>query len=133
MEVVITYIKATGSITRMVSNPYFLNDEVQHVESLIPPQEVFLVEVPDASSFDCSEWFVENKQIIEKTPYPETVISNGLVTGLPKNTNVLWPDGVETIENDGSIEFESNVSGDFDFVLSHVRYITKELVVHYNV
>ena len=133
MKVVITYIEATGEVTRMVSNVELLDAETYHVSTLTPPQVVFVEELESIEDFNCSDWFVEDNQIQRKTLYPEVTVNNGLITDLPIDTTVLWPDGVETIESDGSIELESNVSGEFNFVLSHVLYFPKDLVVNYSV
>jgi len=68
----------------------------------------------------------------ELTDFPSPTVTNGQITGLPDNTSVRWPDGVETIENQ-EFEFTSNVSGVFKFHLNAAPYFSSVLEVDYHV
>jgi hypothetical protein len=77
-----------------------------------------------------SHW-VDAGAVKEKTPFPALTVNNGRITQVPVNTNVQWPDGVETNETTGVVEFVSNVSGKFDFRFEHAAHFTDFYQVTY--
>jgi hypothetical protein len=81
------------------------------------------------------KYYVENNaKILPKQPFPFLdTKTNGIINGIPLETVVMWPDLIETVESTGSLEFESNVSGIFEFVFNHQLYLTKTIELEYYV
>lgn len=77
--------------------------------------------------------YIDGTDIKAKTTFPELTVNNGLITGIPIDSICYWPDGVETVETDGSIEIESNVSSNFEFKFTHGHYFDLDITVTYNV
>lgn len=75
-----------------------------------------------------------NSKVVRKSPLPELDTSaNGVIKNIPVGTTVLWPDLVETVENTGVLELESNVGGVFKFEFRHPKYFAKIIEVEFNV
>lgn len=96
-----------------------------------------LIEV-EANEYDPNsdlgnEYFVDvaSETLVKKTEFPTLLIDNGLVSNVPDNTVVIWPDEELTVESN-SFELESNVSGTFNFTLIHPKYLTYKLTLDYN-
>lgn len=76
----------------------------------------------------------DNIKVMPKSSFPKLDTSrNGLIRNIPEGTVVLWPDLQETVENTGILELESNVSGTFEFYLSHPKYLAKTIEVEFHV
>ena len=75
----------------------------------------------------------ENYKITAKIAFPSLKITNGLIENVPYGTEVTWPDYETTVEFDGSVEIESNVSGKFNFVFNSPKHVLHEMEVVYSV
>ena len=76
---------------------------------------------------------VINGAFVAKTDFPEMPIVGNTITNVPTGSHVFWPDGVETLETDGVVGFDFNISGDFTFEFNHPLYFPKKIEVVYNV
>ena len=75
---------------------------------------------------------LDSLALTERKVLDTLVVNNGIISGIPENTLVTWPDGVVTTE-DGKLEFDSNVSGIFEFQFDPVKYKRYFLEAQYNV
>jgi hypothetical protein len=76
----------------------------------------------------------DNIKVMPKSSFPKLDTSrNGLIRNIPEGTVVMWPDLQETVEDTGILEFDSNVSGVFEFYFSHPKYLSKTIEVEFHV
>tara|TARA_B110000908_G_C10163468_1_gene407220 strand:+ start:83 stop:469 length:387 start_codon:yes stop_codon:yes gene_type:complete len=80
---------------------------------------------------NCIEHWINAGEMVDKIPFTLTV-NGAVVSNVPVNSQVLWPDGEITIETDGTIEIESNITGTFSLAISHVEYLKTTIEVEYN-
>jgi hypothetical protein len=78
------------------------------------------------------DFWVKNGVVKNTTDFPVLNVNNGVITNIPAETLVTWPDGVMTVES-GSLEFDCNVSGVFSFDFYSVPYKPHTLEVTYSV
>tara|TARA_B110000483_G_C18024277_1_gene476201 strand:- start:43 stop:432 length:390 start_codon:yes stop_codon:yes gene_type:complete len=78
------------------------------------------------------DFWVKNGVVKNTTDFPVLNVNNGVITNIPAETLVTWPDGVMTVES-GSFEFDCNVSGVFSFDFYSVPYKPHTLEVTYSV
>lgn len=84
--------------------------------------------LPDTVSYFFSENTADigrqwvNAGVLEDKTAFDITVQGSVISGVPANTSVTWPDGEMTIENDGTLEMESNVTGVFELVLSHAQH-----------
>jgi hypothetical protein len=52
------------------------------------------------------------------------------ITGIPSGTNVDWPDGVTTMENDGTIEVSFEAPGNYYFNFRNPKYFDKQVTIN---
>jgi len=76
--------------------------------------------------------------IKDRLPFPgkqnkTRILANGLdewiVTGLPTGTKVVWPDGVISVINDGSLQFTVDLPGKYTFRIDPFPYLEEEVSV----
>ena len=103
---------------------YILDLKVKPLE--LQCDYLFAEQAPNGNT----QW-VEDEIVVDKTPFFLT-IEGPVVSNVPLNTSVLWPDNVTTIENDGTVELESNIIGVFNLTFRHVSHITETVEVEYN-
>jgi len=81
-----------------------------------------------------------DKEPVPKTAFPGFIYTSsvdasgeftGVITGIPVDTRVTWPDGEVTTETDGEVSFTSNVEQVFTFIFHHCHYLEEELEVEY--
>jgi hypothetical protein len=125
---------------------YFLTYDLDTLEILqtsnggsLENEEIYAATLPNAKalcvdhpSIDSELHYVEGEQIRNKIPFPKLKITNGKIQNIPDNTEVEWPDYVVTKES-AELEFDSNVSGVFQFIFNAPRYLTHTINVNYNV
>ena len=75
--------------------------------------------------------WINEGEIVDKIPF-NLVITGPVVSNVPVNSQVIWPDNEITIETDGTVEVESNLAGTFPLTISHVEYLTTTIEVEYN-
>jgi hypothetical protein len=131
MNYLVIYYLNTGAIQSCASWHDEGSENTGYLEVLVGPPELqrghlFLEQAPDGET----QW-VEAGVIVDKTPFPLTV-EGPVVSGLPANTLVEWPDGVTTTESDGAVELESNVIGSFSLTFWHASHITETVEVQYS-
>lgn len=76
--------------------------------------------------------------VVQKTNMPYTInkttmVADGVdqisITGLPNPVTVTWPDGIETVETDGSVAFALTLAGEYMVKLEAVPYLTEVINV----
>lgn len=130
MEVIVNYIQSTGEVTGLSTPIDRLEIEVDNAKSSQPKECVFIANIGDAQ-MDCSNWYVKDSALVGRKTF-NLITDNGVITGIPVETAVRWPDGEETIES-GELEFDSNVSGIFNFRFTKFTHFPLYLQVEYNV
>ena len=130
MEVIVNYIQSTGEVTGLSTPIDRLEIEADNAKSSQPKERVFIADIGDAQ-MDCSNWYVKDNALVGRKTF-DLVSNNGVISGIPIDTTVLWPDGEETVESE-EIEFDSNVSGLFPFRFTRFTHFTLELEAEYNV
>lgn len=58
------------------------------------------------------------------------VATPAVITGIPANTVVTWPDGVITTETDSKVVCYAEFEGELVFTLSHSDYALKEVKIY---
>lgn len=124
------YDTITGRIMYSVNTP--ISDyEVQY----IPPanQAVIAGEANQETQYiDMAIVQISDRPDFTLT-YDSTVVADlvaeWVVTGIPGNTVVTWPDGVTTTETDGQIEFSTDTPGFYTFRFELFPYKTLEVTV----
>lgn len=79
---------------------------------------------------DATHYLIDG-QLMSKTPFPPFGYGNGTVSRIPEWTMVRWPDGEETVETDGFVEFSSNVSMTIQLTMFHTIYLEKTVEAEY--
>jgi hypothetical protein len=72
--------------------------------------------------------WVSEGVVEEKTEF-EISVQGPVISNVPAHTSVIWPDGEMTIEMDGTVELESNVTGVFTLTLQNAQHVTVEVEV----
>lgn len=128
MESIIIYEKDTGRVTGTCSNSDWLESEQLIAAEQSIPTVAVIVETKEIIN-TCLLWFMApNETLHKRTAFPELQVNGGVIEGIPDHTRVTWPDQVKTIES-GTIEFDSNVQGDFTFIFDAPAYIPQTLTV----
>ena len=52
-----------------------------------------------------------------------------IISGIPRGTTALWPDSVETLENDGRLVCSVNVKTRYRFLFEHAAYFSRKVVI----
>ena len=132
MSYLVIYCSNTGEIHSCESGHEESSENTGYVLDLMVRRpglqrgHLLVEQAPDG----LTQW-VEEGVVVEKTPFSLT-IEGSVVSNVPLNTSVLWPDGVITIESDGTVELESNVIGSFSLTFTHASHITETVEVYYN-
>jgi len=132
MSYLVIYCSNTGAIHSCQSGHEEGSEDTGYLLDIMvsPPElqsdHLFAEQAPDGKT----QW-VEEGVIVDKTPFSLTV-EGAVVSNVPANTLVSWPDGVTTTENDGTVELESNVMGFFSLTFWHASHITETVEVEYN-
>lgn len=132
MEAIVTYIESTGQITCLGAMHDHVKEKKDNANNRNPREDVFIADLGNVTTLECLDWFVKEGKIQAKSELPPLTVKNGVITGIPEDTTVLWPDGVETVETK-ELEFDSNVSGVFTFRFTTVPYFPYTLEVQYDV
>ena len=130
MQVLVTHIKKTGEVVGLGTVNEFIEDKRTFANQRTPKQDVFVAEI-GTDIMNASDWYVKNGALAKRHEF-NLVTDNGVITGIPVETAVRWPDGEETIES-GELEFDSNVSGIFNFRFTKFTHFPLYLQVEYNV
>ena len=71
--------------------------------------------------------------VFTTSPSNFLIIANGndeaIVSDIPSNTQVEWPDGQTDIVTDGEIRFSVDLAGTYAFRFTAVQYLDKEITV----
>jgi|GEM_PF-2058458 len=132
MSYLVIYCANTGAIHSCESGHEEGSKDTGYLLDLIVrPLELqrghlFVEQAPDG----LTQW-VEEGVVVDKTPFFLT-IEGPVISNVPANTSVLWPDLVTTIESDGTVELESNVIGSFSLTFTHASHMTETVEVDYN-
>ena len=65
-------------------------------------------------------------QYLDTNYLGNTVIIDGIALG----TRVIWPDAVETMENDQILSLDVVVGGEYKFIFLHPLYFTQEVFIN---
>jgi hypothetical protein len=131
MDIVVTYSIKTGQIFSFCKNTDYIEAEREDAKIDTSLQVAIFSESADSSLED---WYVDlSGPTLVRTKELDTLeVNNGVISGIPNHTLVIWPDGVMTTES-GTLEFESNVSGNFEFIFRAIQYKELILEIEYNV
>lgn len=123
------YEKRTGEISSAGNSDMgFENDK----ETLEAGMAIIKSDFASDASMLLKDFWIKNDVVKHTTDFPVLKVNNGVITNIPAETSVTWPDGVTTVES-GGLEFECNVSGVFSFDFYSVQYKPYTLEVTYSV
>jgi hypothetical protein len=123
------YEKRSGKISSAGDDDMeFKNDK----ETLESGMAIIKSDLAFNNSMLLKDFWVKNGVVKNTTDFPVLNVNNGVITNIPAETLVTWPDGVMTVES-GSLEFDCNVSGVFSFDFYSVPYKPHTLEVTYSV
>lgn len=123
------YEKRSGKISSAGDGDMeFKNDK----ETLESGMAIIKSDLAFNNSMLLKDFWVKNGVVKNTTDFPVLNVNNGVITNIPAETLVTWPDGVMTVES-GSLEFDCNVSGVFSFDFYSVPYKPHTLEVTYSV
>lgn len=87
----------------------------------------------DQHYFDLSSSQVKMKEIFPFEFSKVTIDADGvdstILSGLPENSTVIWPDGETTLVDDGEVEFSVDLQGSYTFQIESVEYFKKEITI----
>jgi len=91
-----------------------------------------------ADDLDPDAFWVNGLVIENRTAFPATgravrITPEGfdiILSGIPKNTTVTWPDRVDTIENDGRLVCSVNIKTSYVFELENAAHFLQEVIVY---
>ena len=130
MKTIVSYVAGSGEVTKL-GRPIDLLDLEEEKANLRTPKEKAFVADLGTEDMDVLAWYVKDQALVARHEF-DLVLNNGVISGIPPDTLVRWPDDEETIES-GQLEFESNVSGTFPFRFTRFTHIPLYLEVEYNV
>lgn len=128
MSYFIVYALSTGSIDIVDSS----------VEEGSEDAELTIAQLPDTAGCVFSESLVRiaehwvDQGIIKEKTELELVVQDTVISNVPDNTYVTWPDGEVTVVRDGTIEIDSNVTGVFEVELIHAGHFPVQIEIHSN-
>ena len=131
MEIVVTYCINTGIVYDYTFSVHALKAQTYSVQE--DSSLKVAIFSTDASN-PVEDFYVDldSLTLTERKVLDTLVVNNGIISGIPKDTLVTWPDEVQTTENE-ELEFDSNVSGIFRFRFDPIKYKRYFLEVQYNV
>ena len=100
------------------------------------PVGMAALETVDYPNCNIDEHWVENGGLTRRAPMdlhlPNNVKTGSYyaITNVPVGTKVGWPDGEETIETDGNVEFQFDVSGDYIFFFDHGAHFREKVYIN---
>jgi hypothetical protein len=123
------YKSNTGQIDRVYSGP-------EH-EALIQPevgeQVVVILDAEDDASSYVESGVVTQRQLMPLTITNTPLIANGtdevIISGIPSDVQVEWPDGQTDIVTDGEIRFSVDLAGIYIFRFTAVPYLDQEITI----
>ena len=118
MSCCIVYGIIDGSIQIVAGGIDETSDAVNNLISGLPDTVSYFF---SEDAVDLEKHWVNSGVLEDKTDFDITV-QGAVIFNVPANTTVTWPDGEMTLENDGTIEMESNVTGVFEIFLSHAQH-----------
>ena len=95
-------------------------------------QGASIVYLPNQVAVPNRNYMKNTKVVLDRTPF-NVIITDNIVSNVPVETTVFWPDFTKTVEMDGEIEVILNVSGTIILKLDHPQYLTTNIEVTYNV
>jgi hypothetical protein len=117
------YVRKDGFIGKKITNATHIVDDM---EGFVP--------VKITRSCNIEVCYYENGEIKLKeqmdiiTPTIGNVDDIIIITGIPDDSEVMWPDRVKTFES-GSVSFTANSQGLYVFYISHAHYITRKVII----
>lgn len=128
MSYCIVYELSSGAIQTIESPVKEGSDYAVLKMSRLPATVSYLFSESGASI--AGNW-VDQGVIKDKTAL-ELVVQDTVISNVPDNTSVTWPDGEVTVVRDGTVEIDSNVTGVFKVTLSHAEHFPEQIEIHSN-